>query len=90
MATWRVRNADRDAQGDVLRIGNSRDGNWAETRDRAVQDIRQGLHSYYVDEAGHRADVRAVPNASGWGYHLRTDADATSKNNLDNLPPLGR
>lgn len=46
-----------------------------------MRDIRSGAHTYYVDEAGYRSDVHATADG-----HLRTDADAEAKNNLDNLP----
>lgn len=46
-----------------------------------MSDIRSGLHTYFVNDAGYRSDVHMTADV-----HLRTDADATSKNNLDNLP----
>lgn len=50
----------------------------------AIRDIDSNLHTYYVDRAGYRTDVHVVdaPN----GKYLRTSADRTDRNNLENLP----
>ena len=42
------------------------------------------MHTYYVENDGKRTDVHVVHGTSG--KYLRTDADAKSANNLDNLP----
>lgn len=47
----------------------------------AVANIRSGMENYFVREVAPLVNVRVT--AQG---HLRTDADASSANNLDNLP----
>ena len=74
----------RKNQGDITALcGN---GNWSPVaKADAIQDIERGTHSYHVNEAGHRSNV--VVKGLGNAKYLTTEADATSKNNLDNLPP---
>lgn len=81
MADRRVRQTGKDTDGDITSLCHT--GEWWSPRSKAdaVSDIRTGTHSYYVNEAGHRSDVHVTSDG-----HLRTYADATSKNNLDNLP----
>lgn len=81
MADRRVRQTGKDDDGDITALCNR--GEWWSPRSKsaAVSDIRTRTHSYYVDEAGFRTNV--IVTADG---HLKTEADATSANNLDNLP----
>lgn len=81
MADRRVRQTGKDEDGDITSLCNT--GEWWSPRAKAdaTSDIRSGAHSYYVEEAGYRSDVHVTSDG-----HLRTDADETSKNNLDNLP----
>ena len=51
---------------------------------QAIRDIGGGTHAYFVDAAGYRTSVRVI--TVGYKKYLRTTADGTSKNNLDNLP----
>ena len=84
MADRRVTRTGKDNDGDITKLCNSA-ANWSpRTRAVAVRDIENGDHTYYVDEAGSRTNVRVV-TVNG-KKHLRTTADKTSKNNLDNLP----
>ena len=46
--------------------------------------IDAGLYKYYTSEAGYKAEV-FVYYENG-AKHIKTNADRTSKNNLDNLP----
>jgi hypothetical protein len=81
MADRRVRQTGKDSDGDIRSLCNTGQA-WSPRRKAgAVSDIRSGAHKYFVDEAGHRTDVHVTADG-----HLRTDADPTSKNNLDNLP----
>jgi len=51
----------------------------------AISDIEAGLHEYWVNwtsSAETRIRVVTGPN----GKYLRTDRDATTRNNLDDLP----
>src|SRR5690606_598119 len=80
MADRRVTRTAKDRDGDITALCGDwgRQGKWL-----AIGDIEGGVHSYFVDRAGHRSPVR-VRREAGRTY-LRTDADATSANNLDNL-----
>lgn len=81
MADRRVTRTGKDSDGDITSLCNP--GEWWSPRIKAeaISDIKTGAHSYYVDEAGYRSDVYVTSDG-----HLKTQADATSKNNLDNLP----
>lgn len=81
MAERRVRQTGKDYDGDITSLCDTGQ-TWSPRRKAdAVSDIRRGAHTYFVDEAGYRSDVHVTEDG-----HLRTDADDTSKNNLDNLP----
>ena len=47
--------------------------------------IENGECSFYVQERTPKADVHVVTEEDGTKY-IRTDADKTDKNNLENLP----
>lgn len=81
MADRRVRKTGKDDDGDITSLCNT--GEWWSPRTKAdaVSDIRNNINAYYVEEAGYRSDV--IVTSDG---HLKTLADATSANNLDNLP----
>ena len=49
-----------------------------------IADIEACRHTYYVQECTPRTEVRVV--ARNGRKHLQTIADATDRNNLDNLP----
>lgn len=84
MARYRVRQTGKNRDGDITHlchIGQS----WSpRSVAGAIRDIKTVKHSYFVNEAGYEAQVRVL-NRGGREF-LATDADATSKNNLDNLP----
>jgi len=50
----------------------------------AISDIENGIHTYYVQDAGGRSDIIVVEGQTG--KYLRTDPDGRANNNLDNLP----
>ena len=81
MADRRVRRTGKDKDGDITSLCNGGQSWSPRSKANAVSDINSSTHSYFVDEAGYRANVHVTIDG-----HLRTDADATSKNNLDNLP----
>ena len=54
------------------------------SKTQAIKDIEGNTNSYYVEEALPAVDVRVVNGSNG--KYLRTTADSSSKNNLDNLP----
>ncbi len=84
MADRRVRQSGKDREGDITSLCN-RDEWWSpRSKSDAISDIENRLHRYFVQEAGEAVWVKVVQGATG--KFLRTDADATSRNNLDNLP----
>ncbi|MBS9405480.1 DUF3892 domain-containing protein [Halomonas sp. TRM85114] len=84
MADRRVTATGKDRDGDITKLCNSTESWPTRSKADAVRDIDGKTHSYYVDRAGHRTDVHVV-TVDG-NKHLRTTADKSSQNNLDNLP----
>ena len=72
-----------DKNGDITHIyGNY----WGPvTVQEAVYQIEHNLYQYYVDEDGYRSNVYVEQTPLGHKF-IKTYADKTSKNNLDNLP----
>lgn len=84
MAERRVRATGKDRDGDITSLCNAGQSWSPRSRADAIADIEANSHSYYVEEAGYRSEVSVV--TTNGRKHLQTYADATSKNNLDNLP----
>ncbi|MFI8748802.1 DUF3892 domain-containing protein [Vreelandella lionensis] len=85
MTDRQVTATGKDTDGDITKLCKS--GEWWSPRSKAdaIRDIEMGFNTYYVkDKAGNRADIHVV--TVGSKKHLRTSADASSANNLDNLP----
>ncbi|MDW0357702.1 DUF3892 domain-containing protein [Halomonas venusta] len=85
MTDRRVTATGKDAEGDITRLCKS--GEWWSPRSKAdaISDIELGINTYYVmDSVGNRADIHVM--SSGSKKYLRTTADSSSANNLDNLP----
>jgi|GEM_PF-487966 len=84
MADRRVTQTGKDTDGDITSL--CRPGEYWSPRRKAdaIADIENRTHRYFVNEAGYESEVHVVER--GGRKHLRTYADATSKNNLDNLP----
>ncbi len=73
----------KDRDGDITHLkGDS----WSDTIEGVISDIENGRYSYYVRVNGQQATVRVVPATSYRKKHLKTDADTTTRNNLDYLP----
>jgi hypothetical protein len=85
MVNRRVTHSGKDRDGDIIRIGHPGEPWSPRQRADAIRDIEGGAYRYYVDAAGYATDVTVVKRADGTKF-LRTVADTTSKNNLDNLP----
>lgn len=84
MADRRVTASGKDKDGDITKLCSS-GAHWSpRVKADAIRDIESKDHTYFVDRAGYRTDVHIV-NVGG-KKHLRTTADNSSKNNLDNLP----
>lgn len=77
----RVRRTGKNRQGDITSLC----GDFGEvSKDTAIADIEARRHRYFVREVTPEVDVNVVRD--GFSKHLRTTADRTSANNLDNLP----
>lgn len=85
MANRRVTHSGKNGDGDITKIGNPGESWSPRSRADAIRDIEGGTYRYYVNAAGYETDVSVVKLSDGTKY-LRTTADKTSKNNLDNLP----
>ncbi len=83
------------AHRQVTRTGKDRNGNitslckpgeaWSPRSSAdCIRDIETGTHSYYVAWPEKQTDIRVVQGPNG--KYLRTDRDATTRNNLDDLP----
>src|SRR4051812_180214 len=79
-----VRKTGKDADGDITSLCD--DGmSWSPRKKAdAIRDIESGTHSYYVPWTTGRTQIRVVQGPTG--KYLRTDRDATDRNNLDDLP----
>jgi len=85
MADRPIRQARHDADGDITAIGNN--GQWWSPvhTNVAIAHIESGEHTYYVPWLNDPHTVIRVVNGTS-GKYLRTDRDASSRNNLDDLP----
>ena len=83
MSDRRVTNTGKDSGGDITRLCNPSQG-WARSKEDAIRDIENSIHTYYVFDGTTRTEIRVVRGRTG--KYLRTDPDRTSKNNLDELP----
>lgn len=85
MEDRQVTHTKKDKDGDILALcqpGQYWSPRW---KSEAIADIESGRHQYHVNAYGiSKARVRVVQGM--YGKYLRTDADSTSGNNLDNLP----
>lgn len=84
MADRRVAQSRKDKDGDITALCNPGQGWSPRPKADAIRDIETKTHTYFVDRAGHRTEVEVVNGPTG--KYLRTVADPTSDNNLDNLP----
>lgn len=85
MADRQVTHAHRNEDGDILAVcwkGSA--GLMYSARGDVIIDIESGAHGYYVAEEAPPVWV-LVKTRNGVKY-IATEADSTSKNNLDNLP----
>lgn len=84
MGDRRVTHTGKDRYGDILSLCNP--GEWWSPRSKAdaIRDIEDRVNTYYVQWPEKRTEIRVVDGATG--KYLRTDRDATTRNNLDDLP----
>ncbi|MEO9630723.1 MULTISPECIES: DUF3892 domain-containing protein [Alphaproteobacteria] len=85
MADRQVTASGKNTDGDITKLCKS-GATWSpRLKADAINDIEKGLHTYYVQQAGtSRVDITVVNGNTG--KYLRSTADSSSENNLDNLP----
>ena len=81
---WRVTHIKRNPYGSKI-IAVKCDNYLVFSIDEVIHNIENNRYDYYVQERTPKADVHVVSEEDGSKY-IRTDADATDKNNLENLP----
>jgi len=84
MSERRVMKTGKDEDGDITKLCHSGEYWSPRSKRDAIADIERGTHKYYVRSDSGTAYIRVVNGPKG--KYLRTDADATSSNNLTNLP----
>ncbi|MDC0740954.1 DUF3892 domain-containing protein [Polyangium mundeleinium] len=85
MADRQVTKTGKDRSGDITSLCNPGTAWSPRLKADAIRDIESGLHTYYVVWPGNvRTEVGVVMGPNG--KYLRTDRDATVKNNLADLP----
>jgi Protein of unknown function (DUF3892) len=84
MSDRAVRQTGKDSYGDITSLCDA--GQYWSPRRKAdaISDIENGLHTYHVPWQSGRTEIRVVQGQRG--KYLRTDHDATTRNNLDDLP----
>ena len=82
MARRRVTKSEKDSDGDITGVCGPE--YYYRAKWGVIEDITAELHEYYVSEAGYESTVH-VYEQNGV-QHIKTFADASSANNLDNLP----
>lgn len=85
MADRQVMRTGKDWQGDITKLCTP-GATWSpRSKAEAIQDIRGKTHTYHVVwPGGLRTEIQVVNGPTG--PYLRTDRDATTKNNLQDLP----
>lgn len=82
-----VTHAFRNAEGDIVAIGNPEEPWLQRQREWAISDILAGKHRYFVP--GSNGGMRPIDVVDGeFGRYLRARADSSTTNNLDNLALL--
>lgn len=85
MARREVTRSGKDGRGNITALCNPGEVWSPRSKSNAINDIDNGLHSYYVAwPGGRQTEIRVVDGPTG--RYLRTDRDGTPKNNLDDLP----
>lgn len=79
----RVTHSRKNSDGDITHIANPSSWGTVSKAD-AIKHIDGNDYRYFVNEAGYESDVHVY--TQNGVKHIKTYADATSKNNLDNLP----
>lgn len=85
MSARYVNQTAKDKGGDITASCNSRETCSPSQKATAIAEIESKAHQYKVAWAdGSVTDIHVVNGPTG--KYLRTDKDATTRNNLDDLP----
>ena len=85
MADRQVTASGKDKDGDITKLCKAGEAWSSRPKADAIRDIENGLHTYFVQQAGTtRVNVNVVNGTTG--KYLRSTADKSSNNNMDNLP----
>jgi len=84
MIERRVTQTGKDEDGDITKLCNTGEYWSPRSKALAIADIEGGSYAYYVLSGTAKSLVQVVNGPSG--KYLRTTADSSSANNLDNLP----
>ena len=85
MARRAVTRTGKDRDGDITSLCNPQESWLRRSKQDSISDIESGTHTYYVPwKYSPHTEIRVVKGLRG--KYLRTDRDATTKNNLDDLP----
>lgn len=84
----KVTHVKKDSSGTITHLCNPGIFDWGcETVQQVLSHLDNKTHRYFVREHG-IFDVDVVPVGSGANRYVRTTADATDSNNLENLPTI--
>ena len=81
---WRITHIRRDSYGNKIEEVKC-ENVFTHSVEDVIYNIEHDVYQYYVQERTPKADVHVVLLSDGTKY-IRTDADRTDKNNLENLP----
>lgn len=84
MAQRKVTHTGKDKDGDITKLCNPGSDWTPRYKASAIRDIENGDHSYYVQAGASKTFIQVVNGPTG--KYLRTIADSTASDNLDNLP----
>ena len=87
MSKRHVSHTGKDSDGDITALCNPNSTWRRREKADAIGDIVDGVHEYVVRYGGHEALVEVVNGPTG--KYLRSRADGTGRNNLDDLPDCG-
>jgi Protein of unknown function (DUF3892) len=81
VADRRVTATGKDRDGVITKLC----GPWGKvSKAQAIDHIENGDHTYYVQNGTRRTEILVITGVIN--RYLRTDADRSSADNLDNLP----
>jgi hypothetical protein len=85
MATRIVTASRKDGDGDITALGAPGESWSPRSKNQVIDDIESGRHRYVIrGPGGTHTGVHVVQAPQG--SYLRSDPDATERNNLDDLP----